>query len=551
MSPSNRRKLLIGAAAAAGAAGLAGGLWWRHGDDRMRGEEPARAPLPVRDPAFPNALRVPGARGMYGVIDITGPLAIVAKTVHHEILPGKPVAMLGFEVEHEGNRYVNPVLRVASGAGVRADFWNALEETSIIHWHGLKVDANNDGHPHYAIPASSTYQYNYRVPNRASTYWYHPHAHGRTAAQIHQGLAGLYIVEDAEELALRKALDFELGVTDVPLVLQDKRLDETGAPYYGPEGSEWMHGYLGNGVLVNLTDRPHLDVTARVHRFRVLNASMARIYRLAFESGGRMLDFALLGGDGGLLPAARPAREAFLSPGERVDIALDFSRVGPGASVTLKSLAFDPMCGPAPAPGVGTGPDCVTPPGGRAGSRPPQAPPLADGSPIELMKLYVLAARAPVRAIPAALSPGGIPGHSGASVRRVAIDHHRMAWRINGRLFDMRGIGLTVKSGSREIWEISNPADGMPHPMHMHGFQFRVLERAGSPEQVRRLALAERGLTATDLGWKDTVLVWPGETVRIGIEFTHHYVGDQVYMFHCHNLQHADRGMMVNVRIAA
>ena len=87
--------------------------------------------------------------------------------------------------------------------------------------------------------------------------------------------------------------------------------------------------------------------------------------------------------------------------------------------------------------------------------------------------------------------------------------------------------------------------------MHIHGFQFRVLERRGSPEPVQRLAVEERGLTATDLGWKDTILIWPGETVRIALEFSHPFLGDQVYMFHCHNLQHADRGMMVNVRVAA
>src|SRR5262245_26177103 len=238
MNQPNRRKLLIGAAAA-GAAGAAGGLlWWRRSP-----EEPV-SPPPVRDPAFPNALRLPGADGMYGIIDVAGQLTIVAKPVQHALLPGKPAPMLAFEVEHQGNHYLNPVLCVERGATVRAQFWNGLDETSIIHWHGLKVDANNDGHPHYAIPAGATYTYQYSVPNRASTYWYHPHAHGRTAMQIHQGLAGMLLVEDDDELALRRALALELGTTDVPLVLQDKRLDDDGAPVYAPTDAEWMHGYL-------------------------------------------------------------------------------------------------------------------------------------------------------------------------------------------------------------------------------------------------------------------------------------------------------------------
>ena len=55
----------------------------------------------------------------------------------------------------------------------------------------------------------------------------------------------------------------------------------------------------------------------------------------------------------------------------------------------------------------------------------------------------------------------------------------------------------------------------------------------------------------TDLGWKDTILVWPGETVRIAIDFTNAFSGDQTYLFHCHNLEHEDQGMMVNHRISA
>ena len=91
----------------------------------------------------------------------------------------------------------------------------------------------------------------------------------------------------------------------------------------------------------------------------------------------------------------------------------------------------------------------------------------------------------------------------------------------------------------------------MPHPMHIHGFQFRVMSRQGSPEQVQRLALDGNGLTVTDLGWKDTVLSWPGETVRIVTDFSHPFLGDQVYMVHCHNLEHEDGGMMLNLKVQA
>jgi suppressor of ftsI/bilirubin oxidase len=91
----------------------------------------------------------------------------------------------------------------------------------------------------------------------------------------------------------------------------------------------------------------------------------------------------------------------------------------------------------------------------------------------------------------------------------------------------------------------------MPHPVHVHGFQFRVLDRAGSPAHVQRLATDARGLSPAELGWKDSVLLWPGETIRILMDFAHPYVGDQVYMLQCHNLEHETHGMMVNFRVAA
>jgi blue copper oxidase len=85
--------------------------------------------------------------------------------------------------------------------------------------------------------------------------------------------------------------------------------------------------------------------------------------------------------------------------------------------------------------------------------------------------------------------------------------------------------------------------------MHLHGFRFRVLERKNSPGQVIETAVDEQGRTATDLGWKDTVLVWPGEMVSIAIEFSHGFDGEQLYLFHCHILEHEDAGMMLNLKI--
>ena len=122
-------------------------------------------------------------------------------------------------------------------------------------------------------------------------------------------------------------------------------------------------------------------------------------------------------------------------------------------------------------------------------------------------------------------------------------------WRINDRVFAMGETPIQVKRDSVEIWLIRNYFNSMPHAMHLHGFHFQVLERQTSPDQIAALKVDERGRLATDLGWKDTVLVWPGESVKIAIDFALPFAGEQTYMFHCHNREHEDGGMMLGVKV--
>jgi suppressor of ftsI/bilirubin oxidase len=122
-------------------------------------------------------------------------------------------------------------------------------------------------------------------------------------------------------------------------------------------------------------------------------------------------------------------------------------------------------------------------------------------------------------------------------------------WTINGWTYDANAVPLTVKRGAAETWLIENERASMPHPMHIHGFQFRVLERRASPEQVRALAGAHNGLLPQDRGVVDTVHVWPGEAVLVALDFAHAYPGEQDYVFHCHNLEHAEVGMMIRYRV--
>lgn len=559
---SRRRVILAGAA---GAAALAGGItWWR---THQTPTEPPFTP----DAAFPNPLRIPGAEGLYGVLDINNHFTIIGKPVTETIVPGKAVAMLAYEVEANGKVYRNPLLRMRTGGVVRAKLWNALDETSIIHWHGLIVDSNNDGHPHYAVAGGATYEYNFPVPNRAATYWYHPHPHHHTGKQVYLGLGGLFIVEDEEELALQKALDLKLGETDIPLVLHDRRINDKGELVFAPTDDEKADGFLGEQVLVNWTPKPYFEAATRVYRLRVLNASNARVYKLAFRAGEQTLPLQLIGTDGGLIDAPRSVRELFLSPAERVDMLLDLRSAKVGEAITLASLAFDAMEHEDGPPAVAATPDKpaekgahathdgVVKPGENKGSIAPQAPvataPPAKsdipeiGEALDLMRIHVRRKLAYDRAVPAQLSRITPTAANCGTARTITLDHVKMVWRINGQTYQHETTPITVKRGAVEVWEIKNAPASMPHPFHIHGFQFQVIERRHSPEQQKALAVNDKGLAASDLGWKDTVLVWPGESVCIVIDFSHTFYGNQVYMIHCHNLEHEDQGMMLNLRI--
>lgn len=562
----NRRKFLLTGAAVLGASAVAGGVawWYRARRAPHAGMEPG-APDAA---AFPNALRLPGANGVLGVLDVAAPFSIMARSTQYAILDGKPAPLLVYQVEQDGNTWINPVFRVRSGATVRAKLQNALDENTIIHWHGLKVDARNDAHPIYEIGAGAVYDYQFQVPNRAGTYWYHPHPDKLTSKQAYLGLASFFIVEDDEELALQKALDLKLGVTDIPLVIQDKKFDEQGRLVYTPNEEENVNGYVGDTVLVNLTPRPYFNAATRLYRFRILNGSNARAYRLAFAQGSRQLEYAVIGTDGGLLDRPYPVKEAFVAPGERLDVLLDLRGAAVGDTILLRSLAFDPMHaegsmagmamdegakdgkGQAPSPHAGMAMS-GQPGGAQAPAAAPHGAMLADGAAIDLLRINVASKIAYEPRVPSKLSTLGPPAAAAVKPREFLLDLKDGRWRINGKVFEMEKAPVTVQRGANEIWEIRNEKASMPHPMHLHGVPFRVLARAGSPQQLKPSVVNEQGLATTDLGWKDTVLVWPGETVRLAVDFSHPYPGDQVYLFHCHNLEHEDQGMMINVKVQA
>jgi blue copper oxidase len=508
---------------------------------------------------FKNPLRVPGQDGVMGMLDASdAPVHITAQQENVEILPGKSTKLSAYHAERGGKTYLNPTLRVRTGAQFSAEFANDLDEETTVHWHGLHVDWQMDGHPFRPVAPGSTYRYAFPVQDRGGTYWYHPHPHGGTARQTYAGLAGLILVEDEEERRLAEALDLRLGETDIPLLIQDKILDESGNFVYEPDAMAVDMGYEGDVVLVNLTPTPYLEMSTRIYRFRLLNGSNARTYRVAFSKAGEeeLLPYQVIGTDGGLLDRPRAAREVFLSPGERIDLLLDLRGFEMGEEVVLRNLPFDPMHREHEME-MGEGMHHMEHMDhmdiGHHHMHHQMGPArLPDGSEFYLLRLVVNERTDYSRSVPETLSEIPQPDLGEADTRPITIsmttDDGGMRWLINGRTHTMDEFPVVVRRGAKEVWEIRNDEKSMPHPAHLHGFQFQILERSGTPEQVANLVADEKGRLVTDVGFKDTVLLWPGETVRCAMDFSHGFEGEQIYMFHCHILEH-ETAMMLNVKI--
>ena len=399
-----------------------------------------------------------------------------------ELVPGKPTTTWGYD-----GSYLGPTLRAARGEDVQVNVTNELDETTTVHWHGMHVPARYDGGPHQPIEPGDTWRPHWRIQQPTATLWYHPHPHGDTEDHVNRGLAGMFILDDpGNPVAAR--LPHEYGVDDVPLIVQDKKLDDDGHI----EG-----GGLGDDVLVNGTYGPYLDVTTERVRLRVLNAAVKRVFAFGFSDERR---FTMVAGDGGLLP--RPARldRLLLSPGERAEIVVDME---PGERVVLRSFP----------PDLGTN----------------AFEDRFNGGSDELDVLELRAADRLRRSaeLPDELAPAPDLDHEGADVRTFRLQGRR----INGESMDMSRVDETVELGSTEIWQVTN-TDGSYHNFHVHDVQFQVVSVDG------------REPPAALSGWKDTVYLAPGQSVRLALAFTDYADPASPYMYHCHLLQHEDSGMM-------
>ncbi len=404
---------------------------------------------------------------------------------------------------YNGN-YLGPTIRASEGERVEIRVENRLENPTTVHWHGMDVPPEADGNVHQMIPPGKTWSPSFTIRQPAATLWYHPHLFKTTAKQVYQGLAGLFIVDD--ETSGRLGLPEDYGIDDLPIILQDRRFDSSGRFSFSPNMRDVMHGYQGNTLLVNGAVSPEMEVSRKPLRLRILNGGDSAVFRLHFEGMPKVYQVA---SDGGFLAAPVPLTHVVLSPSERVEVILDLAQAI-SDTVTLVTETHD-------------------------------------GRIYRALTFHLSGASGRAWKIPASLTPvESIPVDQSARTRHFLLASAMGArMTINGRVMDMNRVDLRVGLGNTEIWEIENGDDGgrrenrggmmgggmisQPHNFHVHAVRFLILDINGRPPPP---SLS---------GWKDTVLLWPGDKVRIIARFDS-YPG--LYMYHCHLLVHEDAGMM-------
>jgi FtsP/CotA-like multicopper oxidase with cupredoxin domain len=429
-------------------------------------------------------------------------------------------------------------------------------------------------------PGEVTFEY----PNdqRAGTSWYHDHTLGITRATVYAGPAGFWLVRggpDGDDAVLdartgrpavlpgpapreQDPFPSRTAYREVCLAIQDRAFHEDGSLFYPdtrayfdgvagpyvPEGDVppiWNPEFFGDVIVVNGRAWPVHDVEQRRYRFRVLNGCNARTLELDF-AGVPGVSVWQIGSEGGFLPepvdvSGRRDDRVLLGPAERVDLVVDFTDVPPGRWV-LRNLGPDgPFSGEVPEDEVSDprttgqvlawrvgprqGPDRTTP---AQHLRLPHVP--AADPPARVRRLALLermsedvdGEEAPVAALLGTIDADGRP------TRRLWMDP----------------VTEQPVVGEPEVWEIHNlTADA--HPIHVHTVMFRVLDRRpfevdedddGRVRDVGPVRPPEPG----ELGWKDTVLAYPGEVTRVALRFAE--AGR--FVWHCHVLEHEDNEMM-------
>ena len=441
--------------------------------------------------------------------------------------------------------YLGPILNLEKGQKVRIFFYNQLPEPCITHWHGMHVPQKMDGHPMYEIYKGERYVYEFEVDNRAGTNWYHSHTHEMSATQVYQGLAGLITITDEQE----QKLDLPSDEYDLPIIIQDRRFTAGNQLQYLHGRHQRMMGFHGDTILVNGQANSTIPVKTCAYRLRILNGSNARIYKLGWEDDTPLI---AIGTDGGLLEKPETFPYIMLAPAERIELWVDFSGRKSGTELTLQSLEFK---------------GAMSRMGGGMERMGMMSSALAPGASFPIAKFQITEQVSDSPKLPEQL----VPMHrlttqniaNPSKTLPIAIGMRRMEFQLNGRTFEMDNYMDIEKIPVNTIQKIHISHDkqlmgrmggggmggrmggmgmmgNMPHPIHLHGEQFQILSRKQT-KQSNSYDTIKKGFVSN--GWKDTVLVMPGEEIEILKPFRD-YKG--VFLYHCHNLEHEDMGMMRN-----
>lgn len=450
---------------------------------------PAAAARVRRLPAADTLREPPVLRNLSSVPGVVE-VELTAAPARLRLVPGGPLVS-GYAYN---GTVPGPTLDVHEGDSVIVHFHNELPEPTTVHWHGLHLPAADDGSPLRPVAPGTSYEYTFRIPyGYAGTYWYHPHPDGRSAFQVAMGLFGAIIIRAAHDPLAA------LGIPEKLLILSDNRFDSHGAisfpdPRSIQEDIDLENGREGNVLFVNGQVMPTIRIRpGEVQRWRIVNASASRVYRLSLP--GQRLEW--VGTDGGLFAHPVAVDDLLLANSGRVEVLVR-GPPAPGGRTLLQDLPYDRYM--------------------------PQTRPADWDSTRSLLSLSVTngLAERPVR-IPSLLRYIAPLDTTHVAAHRVIVLSQGM---IDGRQMDPHRVDIHARLGTTEIWEIQNVV-GMDHPFHLHGFHFQVLDRDGVPEPFP--------------SWNDLVNVPKHSSIRIVVHFDE-FPGK--WMYHCHILDHEDEGMM-------
>lgn len=369
---------------------------------------------------------------------------------------------------------------------------------------------------------------------------------------------------------------------DLPLVLQDKVIDKaTGQIAFTTDGH---NGYLGDTFFVNGTPWPHHEVKNRKYRLRLLNGSNSRIYHLrilseaAFQRSQQLglsqqelveaaEPFLRIGKDSWLWSHAVEKHDVVIAMANRADLVVDFKKLAPnlkdGETAHFYLVNTMPQFdgrGPKQKLADAGDPRVLPLPFAHDGKLVPELT-----KPIALMRFDVQGA--PIAAQDDATVEHGtklierepIPDHEVGVVREFIFERGKGAWQINGRFYDPTIANASPRINGAEEWILRNGGGGWWHPIHIHVESHQIIKYEKDfaadevvdfadppdPNRLDQLQDVTNSIDPTELlAYHDTQVLGPNTVVRIRIRFrTFH----GPFVFHCHNLEHEDMRMMVNM----